>query len=203
MIKYKRHVKPVVERVIAIILITLLSPVCLGVALALAFSLKGNPMFVQIRPGKNEKLFKLLKFRTMLDKRGKDGKLMPDNERLTSVGRIVRSWSLDELPQLINVLRGEMSFIGPRPLLVEYLPLYNQRQRTRHLVKPGITGWAQVNGRNTISWEEKFELDTWYVNNESFALDIEIIYLSIIQVFRRKDINESLSNTMSPFTGSE
>ena len=198
MIDYKSHFKPVLDRMMALLLFIVLSPIGLLVAIALSISLKGNPLFVQIRPGKNEELFKLYKFKTMLDLKDDKGNLLQDMERLTTIGKVVRSWSLDELPQLINVLKGDMSFIGPRPLLVKYLPLYNSSQRIRHQVKPGITGWAQVNGRNAISWEEKFELDVWYVRNECFKLDIEIILLSVIQVFRRKDINVSHSNTMSP-----
>ena len=203
MIKYNRHIKPVIERIVALLLIILLSPLYLVVGLILMVSLKGSPWFIQIRPGKNEKLFKLLKFKTMLDLHDESGNLLPDYKRITSVGRVVRSWSLDELPQLINVLIGDMSFIGPRPLLVEYLPLYNEQQRKRHLVRPGITGWAQVNGRNSIPWEERFDMDLWYVKKESLSLDLKILFLSLINVFKRKDINESLTNTMSPFTGSK
>jgi lipopolysaccharide/colanic/teichoic acid biosynthesis glycosyltransferase len=163
--------------------------------------LKNNPFFIQERPGKNEKIFKLIKFKTMNDKTDENGKLLPDKERLTKIGKIIRSLSLDELPQLINVLKGNMSLVGPRPLLIKYLPLYNERQRKRHNVKPGITGWAQVNGRNNISWEEKFELDVEYVENVCFLFDMKILWMTILKVIKREGINSISTATMYPFTG--
>ncbi len=156
---------------------------------------------MQERPGKDEKIFKIIKFKSMNDKRGSDGKLLPDGERITKVGQFVRKTSLDEIPQLINVLKGDMSLIGPRPLLVSYLPLYSEEQKKRHLIKPGITGWAQVNGRNSIPWKEKFELDVWYVNHVSFILDVKIIWLTVLKVVKRDGISSSTSATMEFFTG--
>ena len=162
----------------------------------------GSPIFFsQIRPGKNGNPFRMLKFRTMTNERDVAGDLLPDNERLTSFGRFLRSTSLDELPTLLNVLKGEMSLVGPRPLLMEYLPLYSEKQNRRHEVKPGMTGWAQVNGRNAISWDEKFRLDVWYVDNWSIWLDIRILALTIINVFLRKGINHNATETMPYFTG--
>ena len=177
------------------------SPVTLLIILALCVFNKGAPFFCQKRVGLNNRLFKVIKFKTMNDKKDSLGNLLPDSERITSVGSFIRKTSLDELPQLINVLWGDMSLVGPRPLLVEYLPLYNVDQAKRHNVKPGITGWAQINGRNTISWKEKFELDVWYVENESFWLDIKILLLTIIKVFRKEGISAKNSVTMSKFTG--
>lgn len=164
---------------------------------------KGPILFRQERPGKDEKIFKIYKFRTMkVQTHDQDGKLLADFERLTKVGKFLRKTSVDELPQFFNVLKGEMSFIGPRPLLVQYLPHYTNEQKKRHLVRPGISGWAQVNGRNAISWEEKFELDIWYVEHLSLKVDIKIVYLTIMRILMRKDINHSGSDTM-PFFGSE
>jgi undecaprenyl phosphate N,N'-diacetylbacillosamine 1-phosphate transferase len=162
----------------------------------------GQPFFVQPRPGLHGKVFRLLKFKTMTDERGPDGHLLPDADRLTSAGRFVRKTSMDELPQLWHVLTGEMSLIGPRPLLVEYLPLYSPEQARRHEVRPGITGWAQVNGRNTLSWEQKFTYDVWYVDNLSPTLDFRIIWLTISKVFRSEGISSTTSATMEKFTGS-
>lgn len=159
-----------------------------------------SPFFVQLRPGKNGKLFCIIKFKTMNDKRDKQGKLLPDNKRLTSIGKFIRELSIDELPQLINVLKGDMSLIGPRPLLPEYLKHYTPEQAQRHEVRPGITGWAQVNGRNTLSWEKKFEYDVWYVNNQSFSLDAKIFWLTIVKVFKREGIRSNTSSTMEAFT---
>ena len=159
--------------------------------------------FVQERPGKDEKIFKLYKFKSMTDKRDADGNLLPDAERLTKVGKFIRKTSLDELPQLWNVLKGDMSFIGPRPLLIQYLPLYNDVQKRRHEVRPGITGWAQVNGRNAISWEEKFEHDVWYVDHISLPLDVKIVLKTIEKVFRREGISSETSTTMEPFRGNK
>ncbi|NLD64898.1 MAG: sugar transferase [Bacteroidales bacterium] len=170
---------------------------------ALAFSNKGPILFIQTRPGFRGKLFRLMKFKTMNDRRDKTGRLLPDNERLTGVGRFIRSLSLDEFPQLINVLKGDMSLVGPRPLLPEYLPLYNAHQARRHEVRPGITGWAQVNGRNAISWEQKFDLDVWYVDHLSFWLDMKILFMTLVNVIRREGINSDTATTMKRFTGSE
>src|SRR5699024_386460 len=163
----------------------------------------GPVLFKQRRPGLNNVIFSILKFRTMIDKRDNNGELLPDKERLTKVGIIIRKLSLDELPQLFNVLKGDMSFVGPRPLLVEYLPLYNERQAKRHNVKPGITGWAQVNGRNAITWKEKFELDVWYVENQSFLLDLKILFMTVLKVFKSEGINEDGQATMTKFTGND
>lgn len=163
----------------------------------------GSPLFFQDRPGKDSKIFRLIKFKTMNERKDSNGKLLPDAIRLTFVGRFIRSTSMDELPQLINVLKGNMSLIGPRPLLIKYLPLYTPEQARRHEVRPGITGWTQVNGRNSLSWEEKFKLDVWYVDNISFALDMKILWLTLIKVFKREGINQQGSATMEPFTGSK
>ena len=156
---------------------------------------------MQERPGKDEKIFKMIKFKTMNDKRDENGNLLPDSERLTTIGRWIRSLSLDEISQLINVLKGDMSLVGPRPLLVEYLPLYNETQRRRHEVRPGITGWAQVNGRNAISWEQKFDYDVWYVDHVSLSLDIKILMRTIRKVFQREGISSGTYVTMEPFSG--
>lgn len=164
----------------------------------------GSPiLFRQKRPGKDEKIFGIYKFRTMTNEKDADGNLLPDEQRLVGIGKFIRSTSLDELPQLFNVLKGEMSFVGPRPLLIEYLDLYNETQKRRHDVKPGITGWAQVNGRNAISWEQKFEYDVWYVDNQSFWLDMKILWMTFLKVVKRSDISSSSSATMEKFTGSE
>lgn len=194
-------IKPTCDNTIAIILLILTLPISVISMLLLSCTNKGNIFYLQIRPGFNENVFKLLKFRTMNNEIGADGKLLPDSERLTYIGRIIRSFSIDELPQLINVLRGDMSLIGPRPLLPEYLPLYSERQMKRHNVKPGITGWAQVNGRNAISWEEKFEYDVWYTENISFALDMKIFFLTIKKILLKEGISSSTSVTMEKFTG--
>jgi len=198
---YKTIIKPVLDIVIALMASTVLFPVFILVFIMLLITNKGNPFFTQKRPGKNEKLFTIIKFKTMNDKKDKNGGLLPDAQRLTGTGKIIRATSLDELPQLINVLKGDMSLIGPRPLLPEYLPLYNEFQKQRHLVKPGITGWAQVNGRNAISWQEKFEYDVYYVKNCSFALDLKIMLMTIRKVFLRKGINNKNSVTMHRFKG--
>lgn len=163
---------------------------------------KGGVFFTQQRPGKNEVIFRLLKFKTMNDKRDEEGSLLPDEERLTSIGKFIRKTSLDELPQLWNVLTGDMSLIGPRPLLVEYLPLYSEAQKRRHEVRPGITGWAQVNGRNAISWEQKFEYDIWYVDHCSFLLDVKILWLTVMKVFKSEGINQAGQATAEKFKGS-
>jgi len=178
-----------------------ISPILIIIAVILSVSNQGLPFFFQVRPGLNNKLFSVIKFKTMNDKKDQFGNLLPDAERLTKLGSFIRKASLDEFPQLLNVLKGDMSLVGPRPLLVEYLPLYSKEQASRHLVKPGITGWAQVNGRNAISWEQKFILDVWYVENQSFLLDIKILFLTVLKVFMRDGISSADTVTMSKFTG--
>ena len=195
--------KSLFDKTLALFLIILFSPIYIVVSL-LIFLKMGSPiLFRQKRPGYKEKIFGIYKFRTMTNEKDEFGNLLPDDKRLVGIGKFIRSTSLDELPQLFNVLKGEMSFVGPRPLLVEYLPLYNQKQKRRHDVKPGITGWAQVNGRNAISWEQKFDYDVWYVDNQSFWLDIKILWLTFLKVVKRSDISSSTSSTMEKFTGSK
>ncbi|MEQ8476360.1 sugar transferase [Fulvivirga sp.] len=198
---YKNLVKPFFDFSIALILLIVVSPIFVLVIIFLMAFQKGQVFFTQQRPGMNEKLFRVIKFKTMTDERGADGELLPDKERLTWVGSFVRKTSLDELPQLINVIKGDMSFIGPRPWLVEYLPLYSPEQRRRHEVKPGISGWAQVNGRNAISWEQRFQYDLYYVDNQSFWLDLKIIFLTIKKVFIAEGISAKGSATMEKFKG--
>lgn len=199
---YRSFIKRLIDVLIVFWGLFILLPILLGSALLLHFANKGaGAFFFQERPGKNGKVFKVIKFKTMTDERDVLGNLLPDEKRLTKVGKFVRSTSLDELPQLINVLKGDMSLIGPRPLLPQYLPLYSCEQARRHEVRPGITGWAQVNGRNAISWGKKFELDVWYVDHCSFLLDLRIIFLTIKKVFVREGINSDDSATMEPFTG--
>ena len=188
---------------VAVIGLLLLSPIFLVVMISLAVANSGKPFFFQLRPGKDARIFKVIKFKTMNDKRGSDGKLLPDKDRLTGIGKFVRKTSLDEIPQLINILKGDMSLIGPRPLLVKYLPLYSDFQKRRHEVKPGITGWAQVNGRNAISWEEKFNLDVWYVDHQSFGLDIKIFFKTIGKIIKSEGINTQGQATTSSFKGKE
>lgn len=201
---YQFFLKRVIDLVVSLMGLVVLSPVLLFVAVFLYFANKGaGVFFTQERPGLNGRIFKVIKFKTMTDERDKEGRLLSDEVRLTPVGRFVRSASIDELPQLINVLMGDMSLIGPRPLLVQYLPLYNKEQARRHEVRPGITGWAQVNGRNAISWEKKFELDVWYVDHCSFWLDVKIIFLTLKKVFVREGISSDTSVTMEPFTGNK
>jgi len=178
-----------------------ISPILIIIAVILSVSNQGLPFFFQVRPGLNNKLFSVIKFKTMNDKKDQFGNLLPDAERLTKLGSFIRKASLDEFPQLFNVLKGDMSLVGPRPLLVEYLPLYSKEQASRHFVKPGITGWAQVNGRNAISWEQKFILDVWYVENQTFLLDIKILFLTVLKVFKRDGISSADTVTMSKFTG--
>ncbi len=185
----------------ALIILCLIWPALILLALILSIQNLGTPFFKQIRPGKNGKLFTIYKFKTMRDTRDDQGNLLPDNQRLTAIGKIVRKLSLDELPQLWNILKGEMSFVGPRPLLPEYLPLYNLEQQKRHWVKPGITGWAQVNGRNAISWQQKFEYDKWYVEHQSFKLDIKILFMTINKIFHTQEVNASNQITMDRFDG--
>ena len=200
--RYTRYFKYPLDCLIAAFLILLTSPVLLSTILLLAIANRGSGIFfLQERPGKNGKIFKVIKFKTMTDERDVDGNLLPDAQRLTKVGRFVRSTSIDELPQLINVLKGDMALIGPRPLLPQYLPLYSKEQARRHEVRPGITGWAQVNGRNDISWKRKFELDVWYVDHISFWLDVKIIMLTIKKVFVREGINKEGNATTEAFNG--
>ncbi|MFC4688711.1 MAG: lipid carrier--UDP-N-acetylgalactosaminyltransferase [Chryseobacterium sp. 36-9] len=198
---YKSFLKPSFDFIFSFILLLILSPVLLIVITLLYFFNQKNVFFLQSRPGKNEKVFKIIKFKTMTDQKDEFGNLLPDEFRLTKMGKFVRKTSLDELPQLINVLKGDMSFIGPRPLLVSYLSLYNEEQKKRHLIKPGITGWAQVNGRNTITWAQKFIYDVYYVNNISFLLDAKIFLLTIKKVLKREGINTVGQATTESFNG--
>ena len=199
---YRHFFKRLLDFMIASIGLIILSPLFLILWIWLSIANKGaGAFFVQERPGKDEKIFKVIKFKTMNDKRDENGNLLPDSERLTTIGRWIRSLSLDEIPQLINVLKGDMSLVGPRPLLVQYLPLYDEMQRRRHEVRPGMTGWAQVNGRNAISWQEKFAYDVWYVDHLSLSLDIKILLKTVEKVFKREGINSQDSATMEPFTG--
>jgi len=199
---YKYFFKRFFDLVIALVGLIILIPLFLILWIWLSIANKGaGAFFVQERPGKDEKIFKVIKFKTMNDRRDENGNLLSDNERLTKIGRVVRSLSLDEIPQLINVLKGDMALIGPRPLLVQYLPLYDEVQRRRHEVRPGMTGWAQVNGRNAISWQEKFAYDVWYVDNLSLSLDIKILLKTIEKVFKREGINTGTHVTMEPFKG--
>lgn len=199
---YKCFFKRMIDFVFAVILLIVLFPVLFGTAVVLGIANGSfHVFFMQIRPGKNGKLFKILKFKTMTDEQGEDGELLPDEKRLTPVGKLIRSLSLDELPQLINVLKGDMSLIGPRPLLVQYLSLYTREQSRRHEVRPGITGWAQCHGRNAISWTEKFELDVWYVDHCSFLLDLKIIFLTVWKVFRREGVTKEGRATTDYFDG--
>ena len=199
---YRHFFKRFFDFWIALVALIGLSPVLIVVTIWLHFANKGaGAFFSQERPGLHGKVFKIIKYKTMTDERGADGELLPDAERLTRVGRFVRSTSIDELPQLINVLKGDMSLIGPRPLLVQYLPLYSAEQARRHDVRPGITGWAQCHGRNAISWGEKFRLDVWYVDNVSLKTDLQIIFITIKKVLCRSDISSATSATMEPFNG--
>lgn len=200
---YKEYIKPLGDKFFALLLLLIFSPVLIIVSVLIYFKL-GQPIFFrQKRPGHNGKIFEIIKFRTMTDEYDDKGNLLPDKDRLHGFGKKIRELSLDELPQLFNVLKGDMSFIGPRPLLVEYLPLYNDEQKKRHNVKPGITGWAQVNGRNAISWEQKFEYDVWYVDKQSFLLDMKILWMTFLKVVKKSDINSSSHVTMEKFQGSK
>ena len=199
---YKHFFKRLFDFLIALTALAVIWPFSLIVTIWLYFANKGaGAFFTQERPGKNGKIFKVIKFKTMTDERGEDGKLLPDEQRLTRVGRFVRSTSIDELPQLVNVLKGDMALIGPRPLLVQYLPLYNPHQARRHEVRPGITGWAQCHGRNAISWYEKFELDVWYVDHVSFWTDLKVVFMTIKAVITHDGISAEGQATMPPFTG--
>jgi len=198
---YKSFIKRGIDFVAALVGLAVLSPVLLLVTLGLFLANQGKPFFFQLRPGKGGEIFKIIKFKTMNDKKDNNGNLLPDAQRLTPIGRFVRKTSLDEIPQLLNVLKGEMSLIGPRPLLVHYLHLYSKEQNRRHDVKPGITGWAQVNGRNAISWNKKFELDVWYVDHISFNLDLKILIMTIQKVIKSEGINAADAATIEPFNG--
>lgn len=195
--------KRIFDIIVSFCLLLVLSLVIFGTWLLVHFKLGSPAIFKQPRPGLNGKVFYVYKFRTMTDERDTNGELLPDADRLTKFGKLLRKLSLDELPQLWNVLKGDMSFVGPRPLLVEYLPLYNERQTRRHDVRPGITGWAQVNGRNSITWEMKFEYDVWYVDNQSFWLDIKILFLTVKKVFISEGISQEGQATIEKFTGSK
>lgn len=202
MTMYSKYIKRIIDFIGALVLLLLLSPILLVVTIWLHFANKGaGAFFFQERPGLHGKIFRIVKYKTMTDERDADGNLLPDAQRLTKVGRFVRSTSIDELPQLWNVLKGDMSFIGPRPLLVQYLPLYSEEQAHRHDVRPGITGWAQCHGRNAISWTEKFKLDVWYVRNISLITDIKVIAETISIVLKRDGISSSTSETMECFDG--
>ncbi|HIX86000.1 MAG TPA: sugar transferase [Candidatus Parabacteroides intestinigallinarum] len=199
---YKHCFKRVMDFSIALIVLAIIWPILLVITVWLHFANKGaGAFFLQERPGKDGKIFKVIKFKSMTDERDADGNLLPDAQRLTKVGRFVRSTSIDELPQLINVLKGDMALIGPRPLLVEYLPLYTREQARRHEVRPGITGWAQVHGRNAISWSEKFKLDVWYVDHCSFLVDAKILFITIKKVLEKEGISHEGQATMEMFTG--
>lgn len=200
---YKIFTKRLIDIIISLICLIILTPILIIVTLNLLVANKGKVFFVQKRPGRNEQIFMILKFKTMNDKRDKDNNLLSDAERLTKMGKFIRKTSLDEIPQLINVLKGDMSLIGPRPLLIEYLPLYNEKQKRRHSVKPGITGLAQVNGRNAISWEQKFEYDVQYVDELSFWGDMKILFLTFLKVFKSEGINQKGEATMQPFKGTK
>jgi lipopolysaccharide/colanic/teichoic acid biosynthesis glycosyltransferase len=199
---YLKVFKPSFDFIIALFSFLLVSPLFLIVGITLFFANRGNPFFFQTRPGKHQKLFRVIKFKTMNDRTDKAGNLLPDAKRLTIAGKIIRKTSLDEIPQLINIIKGDMSLIGPRPLLVDYLPLYNEVQKRRHEVKPGITGWAQVNGRNAISWEQKFAYDVWYVDHLNPKLDFKIILMTLTNVLRAKGISHDGHATMPIFKGS-
>ena len=199
---YARYIKHLIGFFAALCAILLLSPVLVVISILLFIANHGSsPFFIQPRPGKNERIFNAVKFKTMTDECDENGNLLPDEQRLTNIGKFVRSTSIDELPQLFNILKGDMAFIGPRPLLVQYLPLYSEEQHRRHNVRPGLSGWAQVHGRNAISWKQKFEYDVWYVDHISFKVDWQIFWMTIYKVFARKDINSSTAATMEAFDG--
>ena len=198
---YSKYIKRVLDFIISLLALTVLSPLLLVLTLVGAVKMRGNPFFVQERPGRNGRVFRLIKLRSMTNEK-KNGELLPDEERLTGYGRFLRRTSLDELPELLNILVGHMSIVGPRPLLVKYLPLYNERQARRHVVRPGLTGWAQVNGRNSITWEQKFDYDVWYVDHVSFALDVRIVMMTVRSVLKREGISGENNATMAEFEGS-
>ena len=199
---YKHFFKRFLDFWISLIVLIIISPILLVITIWLHFANKGaGAFFFQERPGKDGKIFKVIKFKTMTDERDAEGKLLPDEQRLTKVGKFVRSTSIDELPQLVNVLKGDMALIGPRPLLPQYLPLYSPEQARRHEVRPGISGWAQCHGRNAISWTEKFKLDVWYVDHVSLMTDLKVIWITIMKVLNRADISEAGQATMEAFNG--
>ena len=198
---YAKFIKWPMDFFLSLCALIALSPVLLILIILGAINMKGNPFFTQLRPGKNEKIFRLIKFRTMTNGKDKAGNLLPDENRLTKYGRFLRSTSLDELPELINILKGDMSIVGPRPLLVQYLPLYNERQKLRHTVRPGLTGFAQINGRNAITWEQKFEEDVTYIENISFLGDMKIIFKTVVSVLKREGISQENNATMEEFKG--
>ena len=200
---YQKYIKRFFDIVLSIVAITLLSPVLIVLAILVRAKLGSPVLFRQKRPGYHGEIFGLMKFRTMTDERDDNGELLPDEVRLTSFGKKLRATSLDELPEFFNILKGDMSFVGPRPLLVQYLPLYNEEQAHRHDVLPGLTGWAQVNGRNAISWEKKFEYDVWYTRNVSFLLDLKIVFMTVGHVLKRDGISSETSATMEFFTGTQ
>ena len=197
---YAKYIKRPLGFLLSLFALVVLSPVLVVLAVVGVFAMKGNPFFTQLRPGKDEKIFKLVKFRTMTCEKDADGKLLPDDQRLTKYGKFLRSTSLDELPELLNILVGDMSIVGPRPLLPEYLPYYTEEEKHRHDVRPGLTGLAQVNGRNAIEWEDKFRYDVQYVRNITFLRDVHIIFLTVGKVFKREDISSDTSATMEPFS---
>lgn len=198
---YAKLFKRIIDIVLSLFALIVLGPILLILIILGAVKMRGNPFFTQERPGKNERIFKLIKFRTMTNEKDENGKLLPDEQRLIKYGKILRSTSLDELPELINILVGDMSIVGPRPLLVHYLPRYNEEQRHRHDVRPGLTGYAQVHGRNAVSWEDKFAMDVWYTRHVSFKLDLKIIWDTVMVVLKRDGINSETSATMEEFTG--
>ena len=198
---YKTYIKPFLDFLVAFTALLIISPLLLMITLLLALANNGKPFFFQNRPGETGRIFRIVKFKTMTDEKDGNGNLLPDSKRLTAVGKFVRKTSIDEIPQLWNVLKGEMSIVGPRPLLPEYLRIYNERQNKRHLVRPGITGWAQVNGRNAISWNQKFEYDVWYVENISFKLDLKILLNTVKKVLVSEGINTANMATTEPFNG--
>ena len=200
---YAKYIKRVLDFVLSLMALIVLSPLLVILIILGAVFMRGNPFFTQARPGKNEKIFKLIKFRTMDNRKDKDGKLLPDDVRLNKYGRILRSTSLDELPELINILIGDMSIVGPRPLLVKYLPRYNEEQRHRHDVRPGLTGYAQAHGRNAVTWEEKFKMDVWYTRNISFITDVKVIIDTVTVVLKRDGISSDTSATMEEFMGTK
>ncbi|WP_299179798.1 sugar transferase [uncultured Aquimarina sp.] len=198
---YNSFIKRFIDFTLCFIGVLILSPLILVLIILLMIANNGKPFFFQSRPGKNEKVFRIIKFKSMNDKKDEKGELLPFEDRITKTGKFIRKYSLDEIPQLFNVIKGDMSLIGPRPLLVKYLPLYNDYQKKRHNVRPGITGWAQVNGRNAISWDEKFKLDVWYTENKSFKLDLKIIFMTVKKVLFKEDINSGENVNMPTFTG--
>lgn len=200
---YRIFIKRTLDIILSFAILALSSPLLIIIFVLLYIANKGQAFFIQRRPGKDSKIFEIIKFKSMNDNKDPYGKLLPDGERITKVGQFVRKTSLDEIPQLLNVLKGDMSLIGPRPLLIQYLPLYSKEQRRRHSVRPGITGWAQVNGRNTVPWPRRFELDVWYVNHISFLLDLKILWLTVLKVINRDGISSETSATMECFTGNE